>query len=50
MRVSNAVALAILYAYGHVLGHYAGGKAWHYGLAIAALGAGLVAVIMALGG
>jgi len=50
MRVSNAVALAILYAYGHLLGHYAGGKAWHYGLAIAALGAGLVAVIMALGG
>jgi VIT1/CCC1 family predicted Fe2+/Mn2+ transporter len=50
MRVSNILALAALYAYGHVLGQYAGGKAWQYGVAIAALGMFLVAVIMALGG
>ena len=50
MRVSNAVALVTLYAYGHLLGTYANRKPWHYGLAIASLGAGLVAVIMALGG
>ncbi len=50
MRVSNAVALAVLYAYGHVLGKFAGGTAWRTGLVIAAIGAGLIAVIMALGG
>jgi VIT1/CCC1 family predicted Fe2+/Mn2+ transporter len=50
IRVSNALALATLYGCGHLVGQYTGGKAWHYGLAIAALGAGLVAVIMALGG
>jgi hypothetical protein len=33
-----------------VLGQYAGGKPWHFGLADGALGTGLVAVIMALGG
>jgi len=49
MRVSNAVALSTLYAYGHLLGHYAGGKTWRHGLAMAAFGAGPVAVIMALG-
>jgi VIT1/CCC1 family predicted Fe2+/Mn2+ transporter len=50
MRVSNALALASLYAYGHLLGRYTGGRAWRYGLAVSALGAGLVAIIMALGG
>ena len=50
MRVSNALALAVLYGYGHLLGSYTGGRAWRYGLSFAALGAGLVAVIMALGG
>lgn len=50
MRASNALALVTLYACGHLVGQYTGGKAWRYGLAIAALGAGLVAVIMALGG
>jgi len=50
MRVSNGLAVATLYAYGHLLGRYAGGKAWRYGLAIAAIGIALVAIIMALGG
>jgi hypothetical protein len=50
MRVSNGLAVATLYAYGHVLGRYAGGRAWGYGLVIAAIGMGLVAIIMALGG
>jgi len=49
-RVSDAFALAVLYGYGHLLGRYTGGRPWQYGLAIAAIGAGLVAVIMALGG
>jgi VIT1/CCC1 family predicted Fe2+/Mn2+ transporter len=50
MRVSNGLAVATLYAYGHLLGKYSGGKPWHYGVAIAAVGMTLVAVIMALGG
>jgi VIT1/CCC1 family predicted Fe2+/Mn2+ transporter len=49
-RASDGLALAVLYGYGHVLGRYTGGTPWKYGLAIAALGAGLVAVIMVLGG
>ena len=49
-RASNALALAVLYGYGHLLGHYTGGRPWQYGTSVAALGAGLVAVIMALGG
>ncbi len=50
MRVSNGLAVATLYAYGHLLGRYSGGKPWRYGVAIAAVGMVLVAVIMALGG
>ena len=50
MRISNALALAVLYGYGHLLGSYTGGRPWRYGLSMAALGAALVAVIMALGG
>ena len=50
MRVSNGLAVATLYAYGHLLGKYSGGRPWHYGVAIAAVGMALVAIIMALGG
>jgi hypothetical protein len=50
MRVSNGVALAILYGYGHMLGRYSGGKTWQSGLAIMLIGVALVGVIMALGG
>jgi VIT1/CCC1 family predicted Fe2+/Mn2+ transporter len=50
MRVSNAVALVILFIGGFQLGHYAGGVAWRTGLAMAAVGAVLVSIIMALGG
>jgi VIT1/CCC1 family predicted Fe2+/Mn2+ transporter len=49
-HLSDALALAVLYGYGHLLGRYTGGRPWRYGLSIAALGAGLVVVIMALGG
>jgi VIT1/CCC1 family predicted Fe2+/Mn2+ transporter len=50
MRVSNGVALAILYGYGHTLGRYSGGTPWKFGLVIMCLGVVLVAIIMALGG
>jgi VIT1/CCC1 family predicted Fe2+/Mn2+ transporter len=50
LRVSNAVALATLFAAGWTLGRYAGTKAWLGGVVMAALGAALVGAIMALGG
>jgi VIT1/CCC1 family predicted Fe2+/Mn2+ transporter len=50
MRVSNAVALVMLFIGGYQLGSYAGGVAWRTGLALAAVGAVLVSIIMALGG
>jgi VIT1/CCC1 family predicted Fe2+/Mn2+ transporter len=50
MRVSNAVALVALFACGFRLGHYSGGIPWRSGLVMAALGAFLVVVTMALGG
>ena len=43
MRISNVLALVALYAYGHLLGNYTGGKAWRCGLAIAVLGSDLSA-------
>ena len=50
MRVSNAVALATLFACGFTLGRYSGGIPWRSGLAMATLGVFLVAITMALGG
>ena len=50
MRTSNAVALVMLFIGGYKLGKYAGGVAWKTGLAMAAVGAVLVSIIMALGG
>jgi hypothetical protein len=50
MRVSNGIALVMLFLGGYQLGKYAGGVAWKTGLAMAAVGAVLVAIIMALGG
>jgi hypothetical protein len=50
IRASNAVALVMLFMGGYQLGHYAGGVPWRTGLAMAAVGAVLVSIIMALGG
>ena len=50
MRVSNGVALVMLFLGGYQLSRYAGGTAWRSGLGMAAVGAVLVSIIMALGG
>jgi VIT1/CCC1 family predicted Fe2+/Mn2+ transporter len=50
LRVSNAVAIAMLLACGYVLGQYAGYRPWAMGLALVALGCALVGVAIALGG
>jgi VIT1/CCC1 family predicted Fe2+/Mn2+ transporter len=50
VRVSNFVALAMLFLAGWILARYAGGTPWRGGAAMAATGAALIAAIMALGG
>jgi len=50
VRVSNAVALGMLFLAGWILARYAGGSRWRGGAAMAATGAVLIAAIMALGG
>jgi len=50
MRVSNAVALVMLYAAGHVVGRYAGFGPVKTGVAMVAVGVVLVSITMALGG
>lgn len=48
--VSRSVALASLFLGGYALGRYAGYGGWRAGLMMMALGAALVAAVMALGG
>ncbi|WP_457583521.1 VIT1/CCC1 transporter family protein [Ensifer canadensis] len=50
MRVSNAVALIMLFIVGARLGRYMGRSPWPMAFAMAAIGAVLVAVTIALGG
>lgn len=50
MRVSNGVAIAMLFLAGYVLGRHAGFGPVRTGLAMVALGVVLVAITMALGG
>ncbi|WP_250453045.1 hypothetical protein [Caballeronia sp. ATUFL_M2_KS44] len=50
LRVSNLLAIATLYIGGAMLGRYAGGRPWVYGLALSAIGVGLLSIIIALGG
>ncbi|MEQ1895369.1 MAG: hypothetical protein ABL998_22760, partial [Planctomycetota bacterium] len=50
VRVSNCVAIVLLYAAGHLLGRHGGLSAWRTGLGMVAIGAGLVLVALLLGG
>jgi VIT1/CCC1 family predicted Fe2+/Mn2+ transporter len=50
LRVSNVIAIALLYVTGHSLGRYAGGRPWLTGLSMVLLGIALVAATIALGG
>jgi hypothetical protein len=49
-RTSNAIAILILFLAGHALGRHAGYLPWRTGLAMAAIGAVLVVLTIALGG
>ncbi len=50
LRVSNAVAIVMLFLLGRSLGRYAGSPPWRTGLALVGLGVVLVGIAMALGG
>ena len=50
IRISNAVAIAMLYVSGHLLGRYAGLRPVAMGLVMVAIGILLVGVTIALGG
>ena len=50
LRVSNAIAIVMLFLCGFRLGQYAGRPAWLMGIVMAILGAALVGITIALGG
>ncbi|MDT4871664.1 hypothetical protein FQZ97_1068040 [compost metagenome] len=50
VRVSNVVALGMLFIAGWILARYAGVTPWRGGAAMAVLGTALMAAIIALGG
>ena len=50
MRVSNAIAVAMLFVAGFAYGRHVGRSAWAFGLSMVGLGLVLVAMTMALGG
>jgi VIT family len=50
LRISNAVAIAMLFVCGYAFGYRAGFRPWATGVSMVAIGAALVGVAIALGG
>lgn len=50
LRVSNGIALVLLFAGGYTLARYSGFKPWKTGLAMVGIGVALVGLTIALGG
>jgi VIT1/CCC1 family predicted Fe2+/Mn2+ transporter len=50
VRLSNLIGLVVLFVAGWILARYAGAKPWQGGVAMAVVGAALIAAIIALGG
>jgi VIT1/CCC1 family predicted Fe2+/Mn2+ transporter len=50
LRVSNAVAIVMLFFCGYAFGYRSGLRPWATGLSMVALGGALVGVAIALGG
>ena len=50
LRLSNGIAIVMLFMTGHSLGRHAGYRPWRMGLSMVVLGIVLVAITMALGG
>jgi hypothetical protein len=49
-RVSDVIAIAILFLAGHAYGRYAGHSAWGWGLSMVAIGSVMVGLTIGLGG
>jgi VIT family len=50
LRVSNAIAIVLLFLGGYKLAKYSGGHPWRFGFVMVGIGAALVALTIALGG
>jgi VIT1/CCC1 family predicted Fe2+/Mn2+ transporter len=50
LRVSNGIAIVMLFGTGWLFGRISGGRAWLFGLLMVLLGAALVGITIALGG
>ncbi len=50
LRISNGIAIAMLFLLGRAAARHGGGRPWRFGLAMVVLGGALVAAIVALGG
>jgi len=50
LRLSNLIAIAMLFICGYLIGHYAGLRKWIMGVSCVAIGSALVLVAIALGG
>ena len=50
LRISNAVAVAMLFFAGYSFGHLSGTRPWPTGIAMVILGLVLVGITIALGG
>ena len=50
LRVSNAIAIGMLFVTGYAFGRITGRRPWVMGIAMVVLGSALVAITMALGG
>lgn len=50
LRVSNGIAIVLLFLGGYKLAKYSGGHPWRLGLAMVVIGAGMVGLTIALGG
>lgn len=50
LRMSNAIAIAMLFLLGWATGRHTGSRPWRIGLGMVVIGVGLVAMVTALGG
>jgi VIT1/CCC1 family predicted Fe2+/Mn2+ transporter len=50
LRVSNVIAIGLLFLGGYKLAKYSGGHPWRFGFVMVGIGAALVALTIALGG
>jgi VIT1/CCC1 family predicted Fe2+/Mn2+ transporter len=50
LRLSQAIAIVLLFVAGAALARYSGGSVWRIGIGFAALGMLLLAALIALGG